>query len=110
MNSLDSQKKEIVECLKPINPKRIIMFGSHAWGKPDKDSDIDIYVVTNDDYSPKNFSEKMDIKLKVSKLLTEFRKKHPVDLLVHTIPMHEKFIAIDSSLARQIMMEGEELS
>ncbi len=64
MNFLDSQKKEIVERLKPLNPKRIIMFGSNAWGKPGKDSDIDIYVVTNDDYSPKNFSEKMGIKLK----------------------------------------------
>ncbi len=110
MNILDDQKKEIVECLKPINPKKIIMFGSHAWGKAGKDSDIDIYVVTNDDYTPKNFSEKMDMKLKVSNLLMEFRKKHPVDLLVHTFPMHEKFIAFDSSLARQIMTKGEELS
>ncbi len=110
MNLLDSQKKEIVERLKPLNPKRIIVFGSHAWGKPGKDSDIDIYVVTNDDFSPKNFSEKMEIKLKVSRLLLEFRKKHSVDLLVHTIPMHEKFLSLDSSLARQIMSEGEELS
>jgi uncharacterized protein len=110
MNILDDQKKEIVECLKLINPKKVILFGSHAWGKAGKDSDIDIYVVTNNDYTPKNFSEKMDMKLRVSNMLLEFRKKHPIDLLVHTIPMHEKFIAFESSLARQIMAKGEELS
>ena len=110
MELLDSQKKEIVERLKPLRPKRIILFGSHAWGKPGKDSDIDIYVVTNDDYTPKNFSEKMDMKLKVSRPLLEFRKKYSLDLIVHTIPMHEKFLELDSSLARQIMTEGVELS
>lgn len=26
-------------------PERIILFGSHAWGKPDKDSDIDLFIV-----------------------------------------------------------------
>lgn len=26
-------------------PKRVILFGSHAWGKPDQDSDIDVMVI-----------------------------------------------------------------
>jgi predicted nucleotidyltransferase len=28
-----------------FNPKRIILFGSYAYGKPDRDSDVDILVV-----------------------------------------------------------------
>jgi len=109
MKLLDSQKKDIIEYLKPLRPKKIILFGSHAWGNPDKNSDIDIYIVTSDDFTPKNFSEKMDVKLKVTRQLFEFRKKYSLDLLVHTIPMHEKFLTLDSSFARQIMLEGIEL-
>lgn len=109
MELLDSQKREIVERLKPLRPKKIILFGSCAWGDPGNDSDIDLYVVTDDDFTPRNFSEKMEIKLKVSSRLLEFRKKHPLDLIVHTIPMHEKFLAFGSSLARQIMTNGVEL-
>lgn len=106
----DSQKNEIVETLKPLRPKKIILFGSYAWGKPGKDSDIDLYVVTDDDFTPRNFSEKMELKLKVAKKLLEFRKRQSLDLIVHTIPMHERFLAFDSSLARQIMTNGVELA
>ena len=27
------------------DPEKIILFGSYAWGKPNKDSDFDIFVV-----------------------------------------------------------------
>jgi uncharacterized protein len=35
----------IVEKLKPLNPVRIILFGSYAYGKPTDDSDLDICVI-----------------------------------------------------------------
>jgi len=62
---LDTLKNWIIECLKPIDPARVILFGSYAWGDPDKDkdSDSDLYVVTKDDFMLKNFSDKMRIKL-----------------------------------------------
>jgi len=34
--------------------KKIYLFGSYAYGKPDKDSDIDIYVIINDKYNEFN--------------------------------------------------------
>jgi len=37
--------KQIVENLKKYNPEKIILFGSHAWGKPRKDSDIDLLII-----------------------------------------------------------------
>lgn len=109
MDTLEARKNTILECLKPLRPKKIILFGSHAWGKPDKDSDIDLYVVTDDNFIPSNFSEKMDIKLKVARHLLEFRKKYSTDLLVHTAPMHKKFLKMNSSFARKIMNQGIEL-
>jgi len=41
-------KEQIVQALKPLKPKKIILFGSFAYGTPTKDSDLDICVVEND--------------------------------------------------------------
>lgn len=109
MKNSDDLKKRIIECLKPIDPARVILFGSYVWGNPDNDSDIDLYVVTRDDFLPENFSDKMRIKASVSSRLLELRKEYGADLIVHTIPMHKKFIAMKSSFARRIMSEGEVL-
>jgi predicted nucleotidyltransferase len=38
-------KKQIVEKLMPLNPEKIILFGSYAYGTPTVDSDLDICVV-----------------------------------------------------------------
>ncbi len=43
---------EIIERLKPIHPEKVILFGSYAYGEPNKDSDIDLLVVTQDDFIP----------------------------------------------------------
>ena len=40
-------EKEIVSRLKPINPERIILFGSYVYGNPDKNSDLDICIITD---------------------------------------------------------------
>ena len=44
-------EKEIVSRLKPINPERIILFGSYAYGNPDKNSDLDICIITDSQIS-----------------------------------------------------------
>jgi len=36
---------EIIEALKPLDPDKIILFGSYAYGKPNKDSDIDLFLL-----------------------------------------------------------------
>ena len=41
--------------LKYVPARYIYLFGSHAYGNPTEESDIDIYIVTPDDI--KNFSE-----------------------------------------------------
>ena len=44
-------EKEIVSRLKPINPERIILFGSYVYGNPDKNSDLDICIITDSQIS-----------------------------------------------------------
>lgn len=51
-------KDEIIAGLKPIAPRKVILFGSHARGTSTDESDIDLYVVTNDDFMPQNWREK----------------------------------------------------
>jgi predicted nucleotidyltransferase len=44
---LDMALKQIVRKLLTYEPRKIILFGSHAYGQPDADSDLDLLVVTD---------------------------------------------------------------
>ena len=37
----------IIKRLKQYKPDKVILFGSYAWGKPNKNSDIDLLVIKN---------------------------------------------------------------
>ena len=39
---IDSIVNKIVSEAKP---EKVILFGSHAWGQPTKDSDVDLFVI-----------------------------------------------------------------
>jgi predicted nucleotidyltransferase len=54
----ESIKNEIIENLRPLNPEKVILFGSYAYGSPTNESDVDLYIVTKDNYLPSSFSEK----------------------------------------------------
>ena len=105
----DQLATRIRDALAPLRPEKVILFGSHAWGEPTPDSDIDLYVVTQDDFLPATWREKRDVVRAVSNRILDLRMRHAIDLLVHTKPMHRKFVETDSSFARQIMKEGVRL-
>lgn len=99
----------IVEKIKETDPEKIILFGSYAYGDPAEGSDLDILVVTGDDIIPESFSEKSLIYLRVSKAISDIKKDFPIDLIVHTRPMHRKFIENDSLFAREVLTRGRVL-
>ena len=45
MLNIERIKQEIVNNLYTINAKRVILFGSYAYGTPNEDSDLDICIV-----------------------------------------------------------------
>lgn len=45
MKNKSQKLKQIVKDLKPYKPKKIILFGSYAWGKPTRNSDIDLFII-----------------------------------------------------------------
>lgn len=106
MMTLDELKSIIIKQLQPLDPEKIILFGSYAHGNPTRDSDIDIYIVTKDDYIPHNFDEKMKLRLKAAYMLDSLRDNYPVDIIIHTRPMMKKFLDQNSSLCKEIFNKG----
>ena len=105
----DELRRQISEALKPSHPEKVVLFGSYAWGRPTEDSDIDLYVVTQDDFVPSTWRQKRDIVRSVSNQILDLRMRYPMDMLVHTRPMHQEFIERASSFARQITSRGTRL-
>ena len=106
MINIESVKSEIIKRLEPLNLDKVILFGSYAYGTPNIDSDIDLYVVTNDEYTPENWKEKSELTRKVSRKLRDLRSKFAIDLIVHTKEMNRKFIELNSSFSREILSKG----
>jgi predicted nucleotidyltransferase len=106
---LDELKDKISDALKPLSPDKVILFGSYAWGRPTEDSDIDLYVVTHDDFMPSSWRQKRDIVRNISNQILSLRTHYSVDLMVHTKPMHQEFVERKSSFSQQIMTQGMRL-
>ncbi len=106
MIDIEEIKLEIVDKLKPLNPTKVILFGSYAYGTPHKDSDIDLYVVTNDDFIPKSWSEKNQLYLKVSRAIRGIRENVAVDLIVHSKKMHKILQETNSSFFKYDISRG----
>ena len=106
---IEKIKLEIIKKLEPLNLNQIILFGSHAYGTPHKDSDIDLYVVTNDDFIPQSWKEKNQLYLNVSRAIRELREHVPIDLIVHSKKMYEVFKETNSSFFRYDISRGVNL-
>lgn len=104
------EKNELISLLKisllHLNVSKVILFGSYAKGTQTADSDVDLLVVTNDNFLPASFAEKMEIKMKIASALNTIRKNTDIDLIVHTKPMYEKFIELNSGFKNEILSTG----
>jgi len=109
--SIDEIKREIVDRVAKVEKTlRIIMFGSYAYGSPDKDSDIDILVVIDKDEYPGSFKERSENYLRISRAIRPIEKEVPIDLLVYTKPEFEKFVESGSMFSMKILNEGKDLT
>ena len=106
MNPFRKELHLILENLQNLNLYKVILFGSFAYGKPDKDSDVDLIVVTKDEYFPKSYKEKSDLYLKVSNALTDIGGRIPIDLIVYTKSMYIQFIQVGSLFSKEILQNG----
>jgi predicted nucleotidyltransferase len=107
--NIENVLTEVKSRLANLPLSHVILFGSYAWGTPSEDSDIDFYIVTRDNFLPSSWKQKRDLVRGISDRIIDLRMQYPIDLIVHTKPMHQKFIETDSSFAAQIMEEGKRL-
>ena len=106
MYDIEELKKQILERLHDLDLKQVIIFGSHGYGTPSEESDIDLYVVTKDQFLPQSYKEKRELVRKISRRLIDLRQRVSIDLLVHTEVMNTKFYALNSSFAKEIQEKG----
>ncbi len=48
----------------------------------------------------------MKVYLKVSTVFRDLKRKIPIDLIVYTRPMYEKFVELKSSFSKEILSKG----
>lgn len=101
-------KKELIERItekikEQYKPEKIILFGSLAWGKPSKDSDIDLFIVKR---------TKLKIRqraIKVRKILREENALTAIDILVYTPEEISERLKLGDSFISKILRKGKVL-
>lgn len=105
----ESIEKQIVAALQPLDPEKVILFGSYARNEMREDSDVDLYIVSKEEFMPSTYAENMQHYKKYSRPLKEMKKILPMDIVVHTRPMNRLFEASNSAFASEILQTGERL-
>lgn len=85
-----------------FQPEQIILFGSHAWGTPTKDSDLDFWVIVSDSKESQHARA-----VRAYGCLTGLGV--PTDLLVKTREEAERFRNVRASLAHKVFERGRVL-
>jgi predicted nucleotidyltransferase len=75
---------ELIRILQQSDPYRIILFGSHAKGTATQDSDIDMLVILDNDDVAKTYTERLNKKLSINKLVRDINYKVALDILVYS--------------------------
>ncbi len=83
-----------------FNPQKIILFGSHAYGKPNADSDVDLLVIMP--FEGRDTRQAIEIRRKIKTFM-------PLDLLVRTTEQVKERIAMEDFFMREIAEKGKVL-
>jgi len=93
---LDEITKRLAES---IQPRRIYLFGSHAAGNADQDSDIDLLIVV-----PDTNQSRHDLALKGRASL--WGLEIPVDLIVCTESQFKRYGNVKNTVMNEALCEG----
>jgi len=82
------------------SPQRVILFGSYAYGKPTRDSDVDLLIIQS--FRGSSVKKSVEIRLKV-------RPPFSVDLLVRTPEKIQERLEMGDCFIREILRKGKVL-
>jgi predicted nucleotidyltransferase len=89
-------RKYVRQVVEKFHPDKVILFGSHAYGKPDEGSDVDLLVVM-----PAKNEISQSIRIRQA-----FDTPFPMDLLVRTPEMLAKRLSWNDWFLREIVEKG----
>lgn len=94
-----SQIKDLCEQIaREFEPEKIILFGSHAYGKPRWDSDVDLLVVMRFRGNPLQ---------QAIKIRSRIERPVAMDLIVRTPAQISKRLAMEDFFMREIVERGK---
>lgn len=94
-------RKVVQQIIEGVHPERIVLFGSYAYGRPSRDSDVDLLVVMKSDKRP------IERTIDVSKLLRFY--PFPMDVLVRTPQEIRRRLRMGDSFFEEVMKKGKVL-
>jgi len=95
---------EITTILKQYGIEKIILFGSYAYGMPNKDSDIDLLIIKN---IPANETRDFRIKLKKALWLKLGKLSYSFDILVDNEQRIKERIEMGDLFYKEIYSKGK---
>ena len=99
----DTIQKILDKLVTGYAPQKVILYGSYAYGKPDRDSDIDLLII-------KETTERfIDRWVTVQQILTGTHPSIPVETLVLTPQEMERRLAIGDQFVEENITRGEVL-
>lgn len=89
--------QDVIDQLKTRDPQAIFLFGSYAWGTPNKDSDVDVLVIEK---------HKQDFHERLKEIYMMLDGKTPVDVIAMD---HDQLLSsmVNNSFYRQIVSKGK---
>lgn len=99
--NLNLIRKVVRQIVSGFHPKKIVLFGSHAYGRPGRDSDVDLLVVMESNKRP------VDRAIEVSKSL----RFYPIsmDILVRTPREVRNRLRMGDYFFEEILKKGKVL-
>lgn len=73
MTNIDLLIPQIVKRLLPLKPDKIVLFGSHAYGMPNDNSDIDLFLIKDDLEVDALDDFEIDAKMRLLGLISKYK-------------------------------------
>ena len=104
MRKLDDKLLEVAakRLVEEFQPEQVWLYGSHAWGVPTDDSDVDLMVVVGDSDEPSIHRSQ-----RAYRCLGGVRM--PKDIIVPTRAQVERYKHLRASLFHRILSQGRKL-
>ncbi len=84
-------------------PRKVILFGSYAYGEPDEDSDIDLLIIKDTNEPP------LKRWMTVKRLVRDRSRRASVSPLVYTAQELEERLAIKDFFIQEVLEKGKAL-